>query len=144
MSVRNNNMTGRIFVLRYILIVFGFMIVTSCEQMLSDEERLKVFVAKVNKKCPTLLDSETQFDGIDLKEGNIIRYKYTLVNVFSENVDKNQFYRDLWPGILSDIKISSEMKNLRDKRMTVEYYYQDKDQKPIYTFKITPEDYLSE
>jgi hypothetical protein len=123
---------------------FALMCFASCDSERSEAESLKEFVSKVNKKCPAMLDSETQFDGIEIKNGEVLRYNYTLVNVFVENVDKSQFYKDLWPGLLSDIKISSQMKNLRDKKITVEYYYQDKVSNPIYTFTISPEDYLTE
>jgi hypothetical protein len=76
-----------------------------------------------------------------VKEPNTLVYNYTLVNLLSQNVDTTEFYRALWPGIISTIKVSVEMKKLREHHTTIEYFYQDKNKVPIYTFRIGPEAY---
>lgn len=70
-------------------------------------------------------------------------YRYTLVNLLASNVDTVQFYRALWPGIITNIRTSIEMKKLRETNTLIEYYYQDKTNTPIYTFHISPADYNS-
>ena len=62
-----------------------------------------------------MIDSETKFEGIEFIETNKIIYKFTLINLSVQNVDTTQFKLALWPGILSTIKISSEMKKLREE-----------------------------
>jgi hypothetical protein len=63
------------------------------------------------------------------------------MHVLSQNVDTVEFYRALWPGIISNIKVSLEMKKLREADTEIDYFYQDKNGKPIYTFHITPDRY---
>lgn len=88
-----------------------------------------------------MIDSETRLDGIEVKAPNTLVYKYTLINLLAQSVDTVQFYRLLWPGIISTIKLSGEMKKLRDANTTIEYLYQDKNNAPIYTFRIGADAY---
>ncbi len=127
---------------RNYIAVFFLTMLFSCDSAKQDQQQLEDTIAAVNAKCPTLLDSETQFDGIELKDEKTILYKYTLVNVFVSAVDTHQFYKDMWPGILSTIKVSPEMQKLREQEMNVQYQYNDKNNQPIYTFKVFPKDYL--
>jgi hypothetical protein len=110
----------------------------------SEEENLKELqkiATQINEKCPQVLDSETRIEGIAVKEPNTLVYRYTLLNLKAENMDTAQFYRIMWPGIMSNIKVSPEMKKLRKNNVNIEYFYQDKDKKAVYTFKIGPKDY---
>ena len=88
-----------------------------------------------------MIDSETKFEGIEFIEPNKIIYKFNIINLSVKNVEKTQFKLALWPGILSTVKISSEMKNLRDNQTKIDYLYLDKYKRHIYTFKIVPENY---
>lgn len=88
-----------------------------------------------------MLDSETRIDKVELKEPNTIVYKYTLVNLLAENMDTLKFYNAMWPGLLSYIRVSDEMKSLRNSGGSIEYCYSDKKNKEVYRFKITPKDY---
>lgn len=124
--------------------VFILLIVTltQCDDATEKNRRdLSKVAEAINEKCPRILDSETRLDGIEVKEPNTLIYKYTLMNILSQKVDTVQFYRALWPGIISNIKVSGEMKKLREANTFIDYYYQDKVNKPIYTFHISPADY---
>jgi hypothetical protein len=88
-----------------------------------------------------MIDSETKIEAIEIKGTNTIVYKYTLINLLAKNVDTVEFKKLLKPGIISVIKMSPEMKKLRDQNTVFEYYYQDKEQKFIYNFKIQAKDY---
>ncbi|MDI1353634.1 MAG: hypothetical protein PSX36_01860 [bacterium] len=88
-----------------------------------------------------MVDSETQLDGIELKNAHTILYNYTLIHTTVAAIDTHQFYLSMWPGILSTIRVSPEMQELRDNKMSVWYHYRDGYQKDIYTFKISPSDY---
>ncbi|WP_317898751.1 hypothetical protein [Aurantibacillus circumpalustris] len=107
----------------------------------SNRRDLAKTATEINEKCPKMLDSETRLDGIEVKEPNTLVYRYTLMNVLSQNVDTVRFYRMLWPGIISNVKLSAEMKKLREANTVIEYFYQDKNSIPIYTFHINPEAY---
>ena len=88
-----------------------------------------------------MVDSETRIDGIGIRGKNTVVYKYTLVNVLARNVDTLAFRQAAWLGILSLIKVSPDLKELRDQQTRFEYCYNDKLNTPIYTFKIYPKDY---
>jgi len=121
-------------------ISFLLFLFSSCNIFVKNND-LKQIVDDLNKKCPKMIDSETKFEGIEFIEPNKIIYKFTLINLSVLNVDTNQFKLALWPGILSTVKISSEMKKLRDNQTNIDYLYLDKYKRHIYTFKIVPENY---
>lgn len=97
--------------------------------------------ADISENCPQQIDSETRLDKVDFKIPDTLVYRYTLINLLVQNVDTAEFRRALFPGLLSGIRVSSEMKKLRDNNIVICYDYKDKNNKPIYTFKITPNHY---
>ena len=107
----------------------------------SGRSDLEILVEEANKDYPARIDSETRIDNIEVHGENTLRYNYTLLNVLAQNVDTFQFRRALWPGILSMIKLSPDMKKLREAGTTIEYHYNDQQNKPICTFTITPAHY---
>jgi hypothetical protein len=123
-------------------IAFVFVLCLTCCAGLGDEhDRLAKTVAKLNEKCPVMIDSETRLDGIDLPDEYSIRYNYSLVHFVSQKVDTAAFYRAMWPGIVSNIKVSPEMKRLREMDLLIQYTYRDSIGKMIYDFKVHPEHY---
>lgn len=122
------------------LLLFCFLW-TGCGDEAAHMKELSSEANAINEKCPRMLDSETRFDGVEVKEPNTVVYRYSLVNVSKVNIDTVLFYRALWPGIISTVKASVEMKKMRDHNTLIEYYYQDRDAKGIYTFRIGPGDY---
>lgn len=111
------------------------------DPMIEHQKELVQIAEEVNAKCPQMLDSETRIDGIEVQSPNTLIYHYTLIKVDKNDVDTNQFYRMLWPGIISNIRTSIEMKKLRENNTMIEYSYHDKSNQLIYTFKIGPEHY---
>ena len=67
----------------FLIISIGFsLLFVNCSNSDSiDKKALKV-VSQFNDKCPMMIDSETRMDGIEIKDGNIIKYKYTLINIY--------------------------------------------------------------
>jgi hypothetical protein len=122
-------------------LAFIILIFTHCGPATPPERPLQEIAAEYNKKCPQMIDSETRLDGIEIRDNSVIVYKYTLVNLLAENVDTLEFRRALWPGILSIIKTNPAMQQLRERQTRFEYYYQDKQNHFIYSFKISPTDY---
>ena len=120
---------------------FFILILSSCNSQEGvDNKALKV-VAQFNSKCPMMIDQETRMDGIEVKNGNTIVYKYTLINLFAAKVDTARFNLALRPGIINTIKTNAELNELKRIKSSFEYYYKDRDGKFIYSFLITPEDY---
>jgi hypothetical protein len=127
-------------------IILLFITLTVCGLLACDDEAARVsdlndMIAGINKKCPQMIDSETRLDSIQLKSNHTLSYYYTLVHVIKQNVDTLEFYNQLWPGILSGIRVSPEMQSLREQSMNFEYQYRDRSNEFIYNFKISPKDY---
>lgn len=118
-----------------------FAIVSCNDESDKVSSEIKQIAEQINKKCPQMIDSETRLDGISVKEPSTIVYKYTLVNLLVENLDTAKFYTAMWPGLLSTIKVSPEMKSLREANTEFHYDYKDKNNKGVYLFKILPKDY---
>jgi hypothetical protein len=131
--------------MKYAPLLFLFFIFASCADNSAKErantEELEIIASEFNRDGARMIDSETRIDAIEIKGGNTIVYKYTLVNLQVKHVDTTEFKQALKPGIISLIKLSPPMKKLRDRETHFEYYYQDKDNKLIYNFKIAPPDY---
>jgi hypothetical protein len=133
--------TRRHLLKRFVLVFFCAQFFVSCADEVVYEDELKEIAFKLNQKCPQMIDSETRIDGLEVKEPVTLVYKYTLMNLDVKNVDTAQFRRALWPGLLSNTKISGDMKKLRDNNTTLLYAYADKYGKAILTVTITPKDY---
>ena len=125
-----------------LLLCFACIALSSCQSEEQDfASELNSIASELNKKCPQMLDSETRIDGLSFEEPNTLVYHYTLVHVDKDKVDTVEFRKNLWPGILSNIKISKDMQKLRDHRTTVCYVYGDGKNRFIYRFSVRPEDY---
>jgi hypothetical protein len=124
-----------------IIIFVSVLVFSRCSTAESiDNKALKV-VSQFNSKCPMMIDQETRMDGIEIKNGNTIVYKYTLINLFASKVDTAKFNLALRPGIINTIKTNAELDELKRIKSSFEYYYKDREDKFIYSFLITPEDY---
>lgn len=124
------------------LIVLLFLILTpSCEFIQSGEKGIQEEIAAINSECPKMIDSETRLERVELLQTQRIAYYFSLVNVYRQNVDTQLFRRNLWPGLLSAVRTSPELENLRENEMKFEYVYLDKAKQLIYTFSIKPEHY---
>lgn len=113
----------------------------ACDDEAAQVSELNGTIANINTKCPQMIDSETRLDSIQLIPTNTLSYYYTLVHVIKQNVDTHEFYTQLWPGILSGIRVSAEMQSLREQNINFEYQYRDRTNEFIYNFKISPKDY---
>lgn len=122
-------------------LLLALLLFTRCNNQQASAEALSKTVAEMNKKCPQVIDSETRLDGLEFKAPNTLRYNYTLLHINLSILDTHQFRTLMWPGLLSTVKVSEQMKKLRDDQVTIEYYYQDLDKHPVYLFTIRPEDY---
>lgn len=114
----------------------------SCQYIQSGEKAMQEEVAAINSECPKQIDSETSLEKVEVLPDKRIVYHFCLVNVYRQNVDTQLFRRNLWPGLLSAVRNSPELEQLREHRMQFDYIYLDKAKELIYTFKIGPGQYL--
>ena len=122
-----------------IVVIFSSLLACSCSNISGDG--LETEIKKINQKCPRMVDEETQLLKVELLNETGIAYHYVLVNVYRQNVDTQEFRKQLWPGILSAFRTSPELQDFREKQAPFEYRYYDRNKDLIYAFKIGPEQY---
>ncbi|MBJ6369162.1 hypothetical protein [Snuella sedimenti] len=94
-----------------------------------------------NKKCPITINKYTRLDNTHILSGNTIQYNYTLVDFEKGEADIKLIEKEFTNTILNDVKTNPKLKILRDKNITITYYYKDKNGEFLYNFKVTPNMY---
>ena len=97
---------------------------------------------EINKKCPYMLDSETQLNDTGAYRKTFYYY-CTLIKYGISEVDAKYLIYKLKPALLSGIKTNPDMKYFREHKVTIIYYYRDKSGNHIVSFRFSPQDYLS-
>lgn len=87
--------------------------------------------SELNKSCPVFVDQETRLDNTTVLPNDIFQYNYTLVNYNTTDVDTLAFKDMLEPTLLNIVKTNPDMKFVRDNKVTLSYYYKDKNGKYI-------------
>jgi len=97
--------------------------------------------SELNKSCPIMVDSETRFDNAIALPDNIFQYNYTLINVLKDSINVDEFKDFLDPTITNYVKSNPDMKMMRDRETTINYYYKDKTGIFLFTVSVTPDKY---
>lgn len=117
---------------------------TSCKKEDKVDDDLKEVAANINKTTPQILADGVRLDSVSVQPGKIFRYNYTLTDDTKDSVSPDQietFKTSAKEGALRIVKTSPEIKEFRDRDVTMVYTYYDKDGKKTADFKITPEEY---
>jgi len=97
--------------------------------------------SEINKSCPIMIDNATRLDNAVALPGNIFQYNYTLVNLIKDSVNIIELKNYLEPTIINFVKSNPEMKSLREKKTTINYYYKDKTGLFLFTVSVKPIQY---
>lgn len=124
-----------IFAVTFIVAFFGTQYLMNSGNS-SDKELMKIS-DDMNKKCPIMVDNETQLDNSEVFD-NTLQYNYTLVNV-----DKNDTSFDsagakqfIMKNAQDNLDNRPEMKTYREKKILLKYNYKDKNGKNLFDFTI--------
>src|SRR3954465_4085421 len=120
-------------------LLFLILFAASCSFLAGDS--IEKTVKKINSKCPAQLDADTRIDSVSLKPGQVICYHYTLLRVVPSAFDSVRFKVSMWPALVSQLRVNSDMKALREKAMVVEYLYCDLQGHLLSRLRFTPQDY---
>jgi hypothetical protein len=116
----------------------------SCKKEDIVNSELKEVAASMNKMTPQILSDGVRLDSVSAQANKTLRYNYTLTDDVKENVSPEeieQFKKESKDGALKIVKTSPEIKEFRDRDVTMEYVYYDKNGKKTSDFKITPNEY---
>ena len=88
-----------------------------------------------------MIDQNTRLDSTIGGPGLKFYYFYTLINYGPEDVDQKQFIAEMQPKLVMFVKTNTQMKSLRDKKVTIFYVYRLKDNSEFVQIKVAPNDY---
>jgi hypothetical protein len=97
--------------------------------------------SEFNESCPIMIDSETRLDNTIALPSKVFQYNYTLINVEKETFDVIVLKDYLEPNITNSVRTNPDMKIFRDNKVTMNYYYKDKDGNYLFAISVTPEQY---
>lgn len=110
------------------------------EKSTFDNELMKV-ASELNKTCPIMVDAETRLDNAVALPPNKFQYNYTLVNMAVADIDTIQFHQNLDQVIINNVRTNPQLKVFRDRKVTMSYFYKDKDGNYLMRLDVTPELY---
>jgi hypothetical protein len=105
-----------------------------------DKTMMKV-ASELNKTCPVMIDKETRLDNAVALPDNIFQYNYTLVNFDKSQVNIDTVKKYVEPGLINNIKTNPDLKLYRDNKVTMAYYYRDKNGEFVLKISVTPDMY---
>lgn len=96
---------------------------------------------EINKRCPMMVDKDTQIDNVIYLPDNTFQYNYTLLNYKKSTTDTIELINYLTPVLLNQAKTNPGMKAFLATKVNLSYCYKDKS--GIYLFRIllTPNQY---
>lgn len=97
--------------------------------------------SELNKTCPIMVDQDTRLDNAVALPGNIFQYNYTLVNLYNSEVNIDTVKKYFEPGIINNVKTNPDLKVYRDNKVTMAYYYKDKNGEFVLKISVTPDMY---
>jgi len=98
--------------------------------------------SKLNKEmCPMMLDMDTRADNAMALPNKTFLYNYTLVNFENGMIDTTEIKKIIEPNIINGIKTNPNMEYFRDNKVTMRYYYKDKNGNYLFSIIVTPEQY---
>ena len=124
-----------IFAVTFIVAFFGTQYLMKSTNS-SDKELMKIS-DDMNKKCPIMVDNETQLDNSKVFD-NTLQYNYTLVNVVrnDSSFDLIGAKKFIMKNAQDNLDNRPEMKSYREKKIALKYNYKDKNGKNLFDFTI--------
>lgn len=96
---------------------------------------------EINKTCPKMIDKETRLDNSVALSNRTIQYNYTLLNLEKESIDVDYLEQNFKPILLNEVKTNPAIKKFRENKVTMSYYYKDKNGKFLFKLKFNPDSY---
>ncbi|MCX6239793.1 MAG: hypothetical protein NTY07_19985 [Bacteroidia bacterium] len=107
----------------------------------SFDKQMMQAASELNKTCPMMVDKETQLDNSVALPEKTFQYNYTLVNMVKDSIDIQSFKNYIEPIVTNNMKTNPDMKFYRDNKITMSYYYKDKNGVFVIKIAVTPDKY---
>jgi hypothetical protein len=124
--------------------VIGFIIMFFVTQSFfkpTFDKQLVEFANEFNKNCPMNIDEYTTLKNVVALPNKTVQYNYILVGITKAEVKIDTVKKYVFPGVLQNVKSNPEMKFFRDNKVTLNYYYSDKNGEFVTEYVVKPEMY---
>jgi|GEM_PF-776571 len=127
-------------------IIFGIILVAVVTQYVAKptldiDQSLAIVASEINKNCPMYIDQDLRMDNTMAMPNKTLQYNYTIVNYAKEELNLEMLETTLFTGILENIQTNPDMKEMRDAKVTFNYYYKDKNGVYVTKYVVTPDMY---
>ena len=126
------------------IVVFGlsyFAVQQLFFKPVSFDKAMMQAASELNKTCPIMVDRDTRLDNAVALPDNIFQYNYTLVNLDKSEVNIDTVKKYFEPGLINNVKTNPDLKAYRDNKVTMAYYYKDKNGEFVLKISVTPDLY---
>jgi len=125
------------------LIVIGAIFISQYlpKKLSSFEKEMVQVASEINSACPIMIDSETRLDNTIAIPPKTFQYNYTLINIEKDEIETSELKKYMEPVLINLVKTNPDMEYQRSNKVTVNYYYKDKDGNHLFTVIVKPEDY---
>jgi hypothetical protein len=124
--------------------VVGFIIMFFVAQSFfkpTFDKQLVEFANEFNKNCPMNIDEYTTLKNVVALPNKTVQYNYILVGITKAEVKIDTVKKYVFPGVLQNVKSNPEMKFFRDNKVTLNYYFSDKNGEFVTEYIVKPEMY---
>jgi hypothetical protein len=128
----------------FIGFIIGFIVMFFVSQSLfkpSFDKQLAGIAIEMNKSCPMNIDEYTTLKNVVALPNKTLQYNYILIGITKEEVKLDTVKKYFFPGVLQNAKTNPGMKLFRDNKVTLNYYYSDKNGEFITEYTLKPEMY---
>ena len=125
--------------LNLIWFLVGFL--SGFQQARNKTDGLLAELDRINQRLPLMLDNDTRLDHIDMKDMNIYQ-NYTLVNLSTDQIDKDQFISIMSKEIKDGQCQDQARHNLMKDGMTFIFSYRDKAHQKVAEIPVVVSDCL--
>ena len=126
------------------IVVFGLSYFAAQQlffKPVSFDEAMMEAASELNKTCPIMVDQDTRLDNAVALSENIFQYNYTLINLNKSEVNIDTVKKYVEPGLINNVKTNPDLKAFRDNKITMVYYYKDKNGEFVLKISVTPDMY---
>ncbi|MDA3905465.1 MAG: hypothetical protein PF484_05255 [Bacteroidales bacterium] len=107
----------------------------------SFEKIMQEAANELNKTCPVMVDSETRLDNAEVVGGDTFKYNYTLLNSLRSEMDLEGTVEYLEPLLVDQVKSNSALQIYRENKITMAYYYYDRNGELAFNIAVSPDKY---
>ena len=122
-----NSKKASLFAITVEVIIFSLLTSYFVKTVYTPENIFESSILSLNKKLPMMISSDTRFNKVYIKDGNIY-YDYTIVNKSSHQINKDLFTLVTSYKIQQLTAIDKLILKLSNKKRKISYIFKDKDE----------------